>query len=82
MATRALPHIKILRLVDIAAQLFSEQTEQELQAIKAHFGAAYSEAKTVALITAGMICRITGIDTMTRHASPLDPLIAAGLTRL
>lgn len=80
--TRQLPAIRLTQIAEIAAQLFSEQTGQDVQAIKTHFGAAYSEAKTIALIAVGMLCRIAGIDTMSRKASPLDALIAEGLKRL
>ena len=48
--TRQLPAIRLTQIAEIAAQLFSEQTGQDVQAIKTHFGAAYSEAKTIALI--------------------------------
>ena len=79
---RQIPNIKLLRIVEIAQQLFSEQTGAELQAIKDHFGTAYSEAKSIALIAVGMLCRIAGIASTSRSQSPLDALIMEGLTRL
>ena len=45
----------------IVKKLFDRQTGKELQAIKDHFSAAYSDAQLCALVLVGMVIRVFGL---------------------
>ena len=47
---------------NVAKRVFDKMTGDELHAIKEHFGAAYSEAKIVAILASKMLCRIAGVN--------------------
>lgn len=64
--------------VNIAKAIFDQQTGEELNTIKIHFGAAYNEAKIVALIAVKMFVRIVGLQEespLSRDLSPIDHLV-------
>jgi hypothetical protein len=67
--------------VNVARAVFAQQTGEELQQIKNHFGKAYDEAKIVALIAVKMVARIAGLkqDPSTRSLSPVDDLTTRAL---
>lgn len=48
--------------VNVARRVFDEQTGEELAELKDHFGGAYDEAKSVALLAVKMFARIAGIE--------------------
>lgn len=75
--------IDFTKLTEIAKEIFSEQTGEELAAMKDNFGKAYNEEKIVAEIAAGMFKRISGLDEdSSRCLSPMDRLVEQGLQRL
>lgn len=45
----------------IVKNLFDKQTGEEMQAMKAHFSAAYSDAQLCALVLTGMVLRVFGL---------------------
>lgn len=45
----------------VIKKLFDRKTGAELQAMKDHFEAAYSDAQLCALVAVGMICRVFGL---------------------
>lgn len=47
--------------VNVAKAIFDQQTGEELDEIKTHFGAAYNEAKIVAMVAVKMLARIAGL---------------------
>ena len=47
--------------VNVAKAIFDRQTGEELEEIKTYFGAAYNEAKIVALVSVKMLARIAGL---------------------
>ena len=69
---------------NVAKKVFDEQTEEELQRLKDHFGAAFDEAKIVAQIATSMVIRVLGVeqDAETRAASPIDTLVERGLAMM
>lgn len=53
----------------ILQKLFSNQTGAELEAMKAHFEAAYSDAQLCALALVGMVIRVFGLAPDTAQQS-------------
>jgi hypothetical protein len=73
--------------VNIAKEVFSEQTVEEVQQLQEHFDKAYDEAKVVAMIAVTMVARIAHLSqdshlNTTRALDPLDLLVAKGIERL
>lgn len=50
-----------MRITLIVKQVFDKRTGTELQAVKEHFSAAYSDAQLCALVIVGMILRVFGL---------------------
>lgn len=63
--------------INVAQELFSQQTIEDLEIIKAHFGQAFNESKIIAEIAVKLILRL-GKVTYTqdmRTLSPVDDLV-------
>ncbi len=50
-----------LKITMIVKQLFDRKTGDELQAIKDHFSAAFSDGQLCALVLVGMVIRVFGL---------------------
>jgi hypothetical protein len=62
--------------LDVAQEIFNQQTGDELQKLKDHFGKAYNEGKIMAEIAVKLILRIGGVPMQaSRDFSPLTPLV-------
>jgi hypothetical protein len=62
--------------LDVAQEVFSKQTGDELQELKDHFGRAYNEGKIMAEIAVKLILRIGGIKMqVSRDITPITPLV-------
>lgn len=62
--------------LDLAQEIFSSQTTDELQELQDHFGKAYHEGKIMAEIAVKLILRIGGIPMQaSRDLSPVTPLV-------
>lgn len=71
--------------VNVAKAVFDQQTGEELERMKDHFGKAYDEAKIVAIIAVKMVARIAGLreePADTRSISPVDVLTTRALLTL
>ena len=71
--------------VNVAKAIFDQQTGEELNTIKTHFGAAYNEARLVALIAVKMFARIAGLQeeaSLSRDLSPIDRLVDRAMTSI
>ena len=71
--------------VNVAKAIFDQQTGEELNTIKTHFGAAYNEAKLVALIAVKMFVRIVGLQEespLSRDLSPVEQLVDRAMQSL
>ena len=65
--------------IDLAKELFSQQTREDLAAIVAHAGDAYDEGKLIAEIAVKLVLRLGRVSTdpvLSRSASPVDELVA------
>lgn len=68
----------ITTAVDIVQELFSDDTGEDLQTIKTHFGLAYNEGKVVAETAVKLVLRLADIQTASnnvRDLSPVDVLV-------
>ena len=70
--------------VNVAKAVFDQQTGDELAEIKKHFGAAYNEAKIVALVAVKLLARIAGLkeESQTRTITPMDRLVNQAMKSL
>ena len=70
--------------VIVAKAIFDQQTGDELAEIKKHFGAAYNEAKIVALVAVKLLARIAGLkeESQTRTITPMDRLVNQAMKSL
>lgn len=70
--------------VNVAKAIFDQQTGDELAEIKKHFGAAYNEAKIVALVAVKLLARIAGLkeESQTRTITPMDRLVNQAMKSL
>ena len=70
--------------VNVAKAIFDKQTGDELAEIKKHFGAAYNEAKIVALVAVKLLARIAGLkeESQTRTITPMDRLVNQAMKSL
>ena len=70
--------------VNVAKAVFDQQTGEELAEIKKHFGAAYNEAKIVALVAVKLLARIAGLkeESQTRTITPMDRLVNQAMKSL
>lgn len=55
------PTLMVIKIALILKKLFDRQTGAELEAMKAHFADAYSDAQLCALACVGMIMRVFGL---------------------
>lgn len=55
------PTLMVIKIALILKKLFDKQTGAELEAMKSHFDAAYSDAQLCALACVGMIIRVFGL---------------------
>lgn len=51
----------LMKISLIVKDLFDAKTGEEMQALKSHFTAAYSDAQLCALVMVGMILRVFGL---------------------
>ena len=71
--------------VNVAKAIFDQQTGDELAEIKKHFGAAYNEAKIVALVAVKLLARIAGLkeeESQSRTITPMDRLVNQAMKSL
>lgn len=62
--------------IAMAQEIFSQQTAEELQNMKAHFGKAYDEGKILAEIAVKLVLRVGGVDMQaSRDLSPITALV-------
>lgn len=63
--------------INTAQEIFSQQTADDLDILKTHFGKAYDESKLIAEIAVKLILRIGKVAMVTdaRQLSPVDALV-------
>ncbi len=66
----------ITTAIAVANEIFSEQTVEELDTLKAHFGQAYNEMNLIAELAVKLILRIGGVSvTGSRKITPITNLL-------
>lgn len=62
--------------LEIAQEIFSNQSVEEFQKMQEHFGKAFNETKIVAEIAVKLVLRIGGIEMQAnRDITPITPLV-------
>jgi hypothetical protein len=61
--------------LDVAQEVFSSRTGDELQGLKEHFGKAYSEIRIVSEIAIKLIMRLTYNIQVSRELTPITLLV-------
>lgn len=63
--------------VKVAGEIFCNQTAEDLQTLREHFGKAYNEVNIIAEIAVKLVLRIGNVPTVneTRELSPVDVMV-------
>jgi len=77
--------MNLLKIVEIADRIVSDETFRDLAVMKEQIGIEITQAKLTALVAVNMFTRIAGLEAqveMSRSLSPIAPLVEKGLKLL
>ena len=77
--------MNLLKIVEIADRIVSDETFRDLAVMKEQIGIEITQTKLTALVAVNMFMRIAGLEAqveMTRSLSPIEPLVEKGLVLL